>query len=46
MNTTTTGLGDTRALEEGSWGAEIFPGLEPDVLGNNDVIVSKHWNSR
>ncbi|KAH6615378.1 Isochorismatase-like protein [Boeremia exigua] len=45
MNATTTGLGESRALEEGSWGAEIFPGLEPDVLGNNDVIVSKHWNS-
>jgi nicotinamidase-related amidase len=46
MNTTTTGLNESRALEEGSWGAEIFSGLEPDVLGNKDVVVSKHWNSR
>lgn len=46
MNATTTGFRESRALEEGSWGAEIFPGLEPDVLGNNDVVVSKHWNSR
>lgn len=46
MNATTTGLSGSRALEEGSWGAEIFPGLEPDVLGNRDVVVSKHWNSR
>ena len=35
----------SQAFAEGSWGAEIFAGLEPDVLGNNDVVVSKHWNS-
>lgn len=29
----------------GSWGAQIYAGLEPD-LSNGDVIVSKHWNSR
>ncbi|KAM0510800.1 hypothetical protein ACHAPE_010531 [Trichoderma viride] len=29
---------------EGSWGAEIYEGLEPDT-GNGDVVVSKHWNS-
>lgn len=46
MNGTTTGLSESRALEEGSWGSEIFQGLEPDVLGNRDVVVSKHWNSR
>jgi nicotinamidase-related amidase len=46
MIATTTGLGESRALEEGSWGAQIFPGLEPDVLKNKDVVVSKHWNSR
>ncbi|KAH7085208.1 Isochorismatase-like protein [Paraphoma chrysanthemicola] len=45
MNTTTSGIAGTRAIEEGSWGAEIFQGLEPDILGNRDVVVSKHWNS-
>jgi nicotinamidase-related amidase len=46
MNPTTTGLNESKAIEEGSWGAEIYPGLEPDILGNKDVVVSKHWNSR
>lgn len=46
MNSSTTKLQALRVFEEGSWGAEIFEGLEPDVLGNGDVIVSKHWNSR
>ncbi|KAF9701282.1 hypothetical protein EKO04_000833 [Ascochyta lentis] len=45
MNATTTGFFDSRALQEGSWGARIFQGLEPDILGNKDVVVSKHWNS-
>ncbi len=35
----------SHAFAEGSWGAQIYQGLEPDVLGNNDVVVSKHWNS-
>jgi nicotinamidase-related amidase len=34
-----------KVFEEGSWGAEIGKGLEPE-LANGDVIVSKHWNSR
>ncbi|RYO43328.1 hypothetical protein AA0111_g631 [Alternaria arborescens] len=46
MNPTTSGMSQHRLLQEGSWGAEIYPGLEPDVLGNKDVVVSKHWNSR
>jgi nicotinamidase-related amidase len=46
MNATTSGVAGSRAIEEGSWGAEIYEGLEPDVLGNKDVVVSKHWNSR
>lgn len=46
MNATTTGLGESGAIADGSWGAEIYPGLEPDVTGNNDVVVSRHWNSR
>jgi hypothetical protein len=33
------------AFEEGSWGVEIYEGLEPDVVGNGDVIVSKHVRS-
>lgn len=46
MNATTTGLAESRALQADTWGAEIFQGLEPDVMGNQDVVVSKHWNSR
>jgi nicotinamidase-related amidase len=46
MNASTLAIAGSRAIEEGSWGAEIFEGLEPDVLGNGDVVVSKHWNSR
>ncbi|KAA8571232.1 hypothetical protein MFRU_055g00320 [Monilinia fructicola] len=34
-----------KTFEEGSWGVEIFKGLEPDVQGNGDVVVSKHWCS-
>ncbi|CAD6448454.1 ecb77a03-a94c-42bc-a7a0-b8805ec4927c [Sclerotinia trifoliorum] len=34
-----------KAFEEGTWGVEIFEGLEPDVEGNADVVVSKHWCS-
>ncbi|KAF7553382.1 hypothetical protein G7Z17_g3638 [Cylindrodendrum hubeiense] len=45
MNSSTTALKSSKAFEEGSWGAEILEGLEPDVLGNGDVVVSKHWNS-
>ncbi|KAF4466686.1 isochorismatase hydrolase [Fusarium albosuccineum] len=32
-------------FEAGTWGVEILEGLEADVAGNGDVIVSKHWNS-
>ncbi len=38
--------GKNLAFEEGNWGVEIYEGLEPDVLGNGDVVVSKHWSSR
>jgi len=34
-----------KVFEEGSFGVEFFPGLEPDVLGNGDVIVGRHWSS-
>ncbi|MCJ1246826.1 hypothetical protein MMC30_004035 [Trapelia coarctata] len=33
-----------KVFEEGSWGAQFFEGLEPDI-SNGDVVVSKHWNS-
>lgn len=36
---------DGKAFEEGSWGVEIYEGLQPD-LASGDVVVSKHWGSR
>lgn len=33
------------AFAEGTWGVEIYEGLEPDVE-KGDVVVSKHWSSR
>lgn len=33
-----------KVFEEGSWGAQIFEGMEPSVE-NGDVVVSKHWSS-
>lgn len=33
------------AFEEGSWGVDIYEGLEPS-LENGDVVISKHWSSR
>ena len=33
------------AFVEGSWGVEIYEGLEPDIE-KGDVVVSKHWCSR
>jgi len=36
---------ENHAFEEGSWGVEIFEGMEPDI-GAGDVVVSKHWCSR
>ncbi|KAH8787483.1 Isochorismatase-like protein [Hyaloscypha sp. PMI_1271] len=32
------------AFQEGSWGVDIYEGLEPS-LENGDVVVSKHWSS-
>lgn len=37
--------GENKAFEAGTWGVEIFEGLEPSVE-NGDVVVSKHWSSR
>ncbi|KXH53840.1 NUDIX domain-containing protein [Colletotrichum salicis] len=39
------GFGAARGFEEGSWGAEILEGLEPDVVDNGDVIASRHGNN-
>lgn len=36
---------NSMAFQEGSWGVEIYEGLEPSVE-SGDVIVSKHWCSR
>jgi nicotinamidase-related amidase len=46
MNSTTTAISTSHAMEEGSWGAQIYEGLEPDMEGNGDVVCGKHWNSR
>lgn len=35
---------ECHAFEEGSWGAKIYEGLEPD-LSNKDAVMSKHWSS-
>ncbi|KAK6227624.1 hypothetical protein QIS74_01179 [Colletotrichum tabaci] len=35
----------TGVFQEGGWGVEILDGLQPDLKGNRDVVVSKHWNS-
>jgi nicotinamidase-related amidase len=40
-----TSVKNSHSFEEGSWGAEIFSGLEPDPK-NGDVVISKHWNQR
>ena len=45
MNASLKGVKAATAFAKGSWGAEIYEGLEP-VLDNGDVVVSKHWNSR
>lgn len=37
---------ESKSFEEGTWGVEIYEGLEPDVKGNGDVVISKHWCSR
>ncbi|CZR63376.1 uncharacterized protein PAC_13273 [Phialocephala subalpina] len=37
--------GKSGAFAAGTWGVEIFEGLEPSKE-NGDVVVSKHWSSR
>jgi nicotinamidase-related amidase len=45
MNASLKRIGQLHAFEEGSWGAKVYEGLEPQ-LANKDVVVSRHWNSR
>jgi nicotinamidase-related amidase len=45
MNPSLARIGKARVFEEGSWGAKIYDGLEPQT-SNGDVVVSRHWNSR
>ena len=35
----------SHSFEEGSFGAHIYQGLEPDPK-YGDVVISKHWNQR
>ncbi|KAH8820775.1 Isochorismatase-like protein [Xylogone sp. PMI_703] len=44
MNPSLLRVKSGRLFEEGSFGAKIFSGMEPDPK-NGDVIVSRHWNS-
>jgi nicotinamidase-related amidase len=38
-------LKEKLVCEAGTWGAQIYEGLEPD-LTNGDIVVGKHWNAR
>ncbi|KAI1355804.1 Isochorismatase-like protein [Xylaria sp. FL0043] len=44
LNASQKSVAQTMAFEEGSFGAQFYAGLEPD-LDKGDVVVSKHWNS-
>jgi len=45
LSASQTGIRDKMVFEEGSFGAKIYEGLEPDYEGG-DVVVGKHWGSR
>lgn len=38
-------LKDKQVCEVGSWGAEIYEGLGPD-LANEDIVVGRHWSAK
>ena len=38
-------LKEKKVCEEGTWGAQIYEGLEPD-LARGDIVVGKHWNAK
>ncbi|OBT75309.1 hypothetical protein VF21_04708 [Pseudogymnoascus sp. 05NY08] len=42
-NPTLRSVESSHAFEQGTFGAEIYKGLEPDPK-NGDVVISKHWN--
>lgn len=44
-NSTLRNIERTRSFEEGSWGAQVYEGLGPDV-DRGETVISKHWNSR
>ena len=45
MNRSLEAISKALLFEKGSFGAEFYEGLEPDVA-KGDVVVSRHWNSR
>jgi nicotinamidase-related amidase len=45
LNASQKSLGENMIFEEGSFGAQIYEGLQPD-FERGDVLISKHWNSR
>lgn len=45
MQAVHTSQKESKGFEEGSWGAKILEGLEPDYE-NGDVVFNKHWTSR
>jgi nicotinamidase-related amidase len=45
MNKSLEVVKQATAFAKGTFGVEIYEGLEPD-FENGDVVVSKHWNSR
>jgi nicotinamidase-related amidase len=44
-NTMMDTIQQAHPFEEGSWGAEVYEGLEPQVE-KGDTVISKHWNQR
>ncbi|KNG48534.1 isochorismatase hydrolase [Stemphylium lycopersici] len=46
MNATTNSIKAGKVIEDGSWGAELYEGMEPDVLGNGDVVVNYQLHQR
>lgn len=38
-------LKERQVCEEGSWGAQIYEELKPD-LANGDIVVGRHWNAK
>lgn len=45
MNRSLRKLQKLHAFREGTFGAQVYEGLQP-LATNGDVTVSRHWNSR